>query len=402
MERNKVTSLEPISVYLHIPFCTSRCAYCDFTTYAGKESLIPSYVDSLCDEIEILTNSVQEKIEVKTIFFGGGTPSLLTIDQFIKIMKTIDNCFSIQLNSEISLEANPGSVSRDYLIGLKNIGFNRISLGAQSTNNEELNLLGRIHNREDVFTSVKAARCAGFNNINLDLIYGLPGQEIETWKKSLLEIIGLEIEHISLYGLTIEKGTPFGNLAKKGLLIKPDPDIAAEMYEWSGKELERAGFDHYEISNWAKRGLECQHNLQYWQNQPYLGFGVGAHGYSRNMRVSNVLRIYDYINRIKKWYSDPTGRKDQKFPITPATISITHVNRKTSMQETLMLGLRLTKDGVSSQRFFNRYGVELINIFGQEISELLELKLIECIGETIRLTRRGHLLGNQVFMKFVD
>jgi len=397
-----MTASEPLSIYLHIPFCSKRCGYCDFTTYAGKESIIPAYVDSLCDEIKIVTDLCNEPLIAKTIFFGGGTPSLLTLGQYEKLFKTMENCFSVREDAEISLEANPGSVNSEYLSGLKKLGLNRLSLGAQSTNNEELSFLGRIHSREDIFKSVNAARDAGFKNLNLDLIFGLPEQKFGNWKKSLSEVTSLNIEHISLYALTIEKGTPFGALANKGLMNIPDPDLAAEMYEWSSEELDRVGFQQYEISNWAKSDFYCKHNLQYWHNLPYLGFGVGAHGFARDMRISNALRINDYINRIKRRSTQNNGNMAEEFPVSPATVSIKPVNKNTSMQETLMLGMRLTKEGVSAQKFNDRYGDKLVDIFGKDIAELLELKLIEWVGDSLRITDRGRLLGNQVFMRFVD
>ena len=397
-----MTTSEPISIYLHIPFCSKRCGYCDFTTYAGKESLIPAYVDSLCHEIKFVTDSCNERILAPTIYFGGGTPSLLTLQQYEKIFDTLESCFIVMPNAEISLEANPGSVNRDYLSGLSEIGFNRISLGAQSTNDEELQFLGRIHNREDIFKSVQAARIEGFNNLNLDLIFGLPGQKLENWKKSVTEVVAQDIEHISLYALSIEKGTPFGVLAEKGLMNIPDPDLAAEMYEWAGAELDKNGFQQYEISNWARSSFNCKHNLQYWRNLPYLGFGVGAHGFARNMRISNVLRIQDYINRIGKSSVLVERNATGSYPTSPATVSSKPVSGYTRMQETLMLGMRLTKEGVSTKAFSDRFRQQLMDVFGKEISELLKLQLIEWFGESLRLTQHGRLLGNQVFMRFVE
>jgi oxygen-independent coproporphyrinogen-3 oxidase len=225
---------------------------------------------------------------------------------------------------------------------------------------------------------------------------------LENWKKSLTEIVAQKIEHRSLYALNIEKGTPFGVLAKKGLMAIPDPDLAAEMYEWASQELDKNGFQQYEISNWAKKGFNCQHNLQYWHNLPYLGFGAGAHGFANEMRISNVLRINDYMNRIEMNYIRNNSMTTGKYPISPATVSTRAVSMKTSMQETLMLGMRLTNEGVSARVFYERFGKQLMDIFGKDISELLELDLIEWFGESLRLTRRGRLLGNQVFMRFVD
>jgi oxygen-independent coproporphyrinogen-3 oxidase len=397
-----MTISQPLSIYLHIPFCVQRCGYCDFTTYAGKDSFIPAYVEALCNEIKTVTESIDEKMIVHTIFFGGGTPSLLSLGQFDSIFKILHACFSVNQDAEISLEANPGTINLEYLKGLRELGFNRLSLGAQSTNKDELQLLGRIHTCEDIFNSVQAARVAGFNNLNLDLIFGLPGQILDKWKKSLAEVVILNPEHVSLYALSIEKGTSFGDLAERGLMEFPDPDMAADMYEWACEELDKAGYQQYEISNWAKINYQCNHNLQYWRNRSYLGFGAGAHGYVNCLRVSNVLRIKEYINRNEKTSIVENARPIRKFPISPATVSKATISKRTSMQETLMLGLRLTREGVSDQAFYDRFEEGLMVIFKKDIIELQNLNLVEWCGDSLRLTKRGRLLGNQVFMRFVD
>jgi len=392
---------QQIGIYIHIPFCKKRCEYCDFNTYAGKEDLIPAYVNSLITEIGSVAKSFLVPLDVNTIYFGGGTPSLLEPTQFERIFKTLNIHFNIIPNAEISLEANPGTIEFGYLEEIKNAGFNRLSLGAQSTNEKELQLLGRIHTKDDIFKSFYAARSAGFININIDLIYGLPDQTLKMWKSSLNEIIKLKPEHLSLYGLTIEKRTNFGIKTRRGLLDIPDNDISADMYIWSEEQLGVAGFNHYEISNWAINGYECRHNLGTWRNQMYLGFGAGAHGFANNLRVSNGLLIKNYINRIENNNMREKDHKRSEYPVSPATVSRLKVTRQISMQETMMLGLRLVKEGVSARLFAKRYGESIMAVFGKEITDLLGLNLLEWQGDQLILTQRGRLLGNQVFIRFI-
>jgi oxygen-independent coproporphyrinogen-3 oxidase len=386
------------ALYFHIPFCTHRCAYCDFNTYAGQESLISKYVEALCNEIEIVANSAPVRFSAHTIFFGGGTPSLLSVAQFESILKTVRKFYQLNPQSEISLEANPGTVTLDSLRDLHSLGFNRISLGVQSANPEELRQLERIHDYFDVIDAVSWARRAGFDNLNLDLIFGLPEQTLDRWKATVNLVLGLHPEHLSLYALTIEHGTPFGRWAQHGLLSVPDPDAAADMYEWAGKTLEAAGFEQYEISNWANPGRQCLHNLQYWRNQPYLGFGAGAHGSAGGLRISNVLRIKPYLDRLQPEHQP----SNYTFPLSPATVSQNKISRRVEMQETMLTGLRLTCEGVSAVDFAFRFGVEMHDVFSKEIDELVDLSLLEWADPVLRLTKRGCLLGNQVFLHFVD
>ena len=397
------------SLYFHIPFCVHRCAYCDFNTYAGKESLIPAYVEALCHEVEIVARSAQERPNAHTIFFGGGTPSLLTPKQFEQILRTVQDNFDLSDKSEmeISFEANPGTVRPNSLRDLRILGFNRISLGVQSTHPEELRQLERIHDYYDVIDAVTWARRAGFDNLNLDLIFGLPEQSLNQWQASVKLILGLHTEHLSLYALTVENGTPYGRWAKHGILSIPDPDAAADMYEWAGEALEAAGYQQYEISNWAQPGWQCRHNLTYWRNQPYLGFGAGAHGSAGGLRVADVLRIKTYIERLNPNATIPEGEiPNTHFPVSPATVDQTRITRRVEMQETMLTGLRLTFEGVSDEGFYNRFGVPMRDVFGKEMDELIGLGLLEWAqhetSEVIRLTHRGRLLGNQAFIRFVD
>ncbi|RPJ19810.1 MAG: radical SAM family heme chaperone HemW, partial [Chloroflexi bacterium] len=400
----------PYSLYLHIPFCTHRCAYCDFNTYAGQEDLIPGYVDALIREIDFVGSKLQAtqlpnyKTAAHTIFFGGGTPSLLSPKQFESIFRSIRDNFALTEDAEITIEANPGTVAYESLLELRKIGINRISYGVQSANTEELRMLERAHNFFDVIEAVTSARAAGFENLSLDLIYGLPEQTLQTWQTTVKRILDLGPEHISAYALTLEHGTPFGRWASRGLLPLPDPDLAAEMYEWASETFEANGYVQYEISNWAEPEHECRHNLQYWRGLPYLAFGAGAHGYANGYRYSNVLRIKTYIERLTN-----SQFANYDFPLTPATVNHHKQTLHDDMSEFMLTGLRLTQAGVSKEEFQKRFGRTMLEVYGKEIEELLNLGLIEfpsptgrgVRGEGVRLTQRGRLLGNQVFMRFV-
>lgn len=395
------------SLYLHIPFCRHRCGYCDFNTYAGLETLIHDYASALCREIEYSACSAEQRLPVHTIFFGGGTPSLMPISELERILLTISQGFELSSDVEITLEANPGTLSFEYLSAIRGLGINRLSLGVQSANPHELRLLERQHSYWDVIQSVTWARRAGFDNLNLDLIYGLPEQAIETWQQSVELTLGLHPEHFSMYSLTMEHGTPFGHWANRGLLSEPDPDLAADMYEWASDRLAQAGYVQYEISNWgiqrSEEMMACRHNLQYWRNLPYLGFGAGAHGFAAGIRTANVLAPSAYIRRCS---TDLDREIDEPlvFPRTMATQSIQVIDRPAEIGETMMMGLRLVQEGVSRRAFRERFGQELDQIFNAQISDLLHMGLLEWAGgdrDILRLTSQGRLLGNQVFYRFI-
>ena len=402
------------SIYLHIPFCRHRCAYCDFNTYAGLDDLIPDYVEALKKEIKMSAKSTRETLPVHTVFFGGGTPSLLSATAIEEILQTLDGQFDLDASAEISLEANPGTLSNSYLRDLRKVGVNRLSLGMQSAQTEELAFLERQHRFLDVIESVKWARQAGFDNLSLDLIFGLPEQRIEAWKSSLSRALDLAPEHFSLYALTLEHGTPMQQWAARGLISTPDPDLAAEMYELASEKLTSAGYMQYEISNWAKEDADgsihhpqsatenplmaCRHNLQYWRNRPYLGFGAGAHGFVAGYRTSNVLSPAAYIKRLTRSSGLET------FPLTPATVDLQPIDLQAEMGETMMMGLRLTREGVSRYYFTARFGQDLLEKYGAEVNRLIGLDLLEWTGEdgnVLRLTSAGRLLGNRVFREFV-
>ena len=419
------------SIYLHVPFCAHRCAYCDFNTYAGQEDSIPAYVDALIREIEyIAATRPSDHATIGTIFFGGGTPSLLSAPQLASVVDALRAAFSFREapNLEATIEANPGTTSPEFLHEIRRAGINRLSFGVQSANPDELRMLERIHDFFDVVNSVKWARQAGFDNLNLDLIYGLPEQTMQTWQTTVKRIVGLHPEHISAYALTLEHGTPFGRWSAKGMLPLPDPDLAAEMYEWTDEFLSAHGYVQYEISNWAKikderekmkdednsslishlSSFACRHNLQYWRNLPYLGLGAGAHGYANGVRYSNVLRIKTYIDRLTANSQQLTAN----FPITPATVNHHRLTSREEMQETMLTGLRLVREGVSDAAFRGRFGMGIIEAFPKDVDELIRLGLLEWVNkkisevsetsEVLRLTARARLVSNQVFVRFVD
>jgi oxygen-independent coproporphyrinogen-3 oxidase len=390
------------SLYLHIPFCRHRCSYCDFNTYAGMAELIPAYAQALSREIRLLEESAGAHLPVRTIFIGGGTPSLMPLAELERLFSTLQDNFELLPGIEITLEANPGTVSLPYLVELNKMGVNRLSLGMQSAIPAELQLLEREHDFGEVTQAVAWARRAGFENLNLDLIFGLPGQTLPAWKESLEKALALQPDHFSLYALTLEHGTPLQHQVQQNLLTAPDADLAADMYEFAADQLQAAGFIQYEISNWARSAgdagpLVCHHNLQYWRNQTYLGLGAGAHGYAGGFRTANVLAPSTYIQRCLEG-------QVQAFPRTPATAEIIAVEREAEIAETMMMGLRLVQEGVSNKIFQKRFGNRLEDVFGMQIQHLRSLGLLEWAaddGDILRLTPRGRLLGNQVFVEFV-
>jgi oxygen-independent coproporphyrinogen-3 oxidase len=396
------------SLYLHIPFCHHLCSYCDFNTYAGLDDLIPAYTQALCKEIEFVANYCDQRLPVHTIFIGGGTPSVLPVRELEKILQTIDKSYDLHGGLEITMEANPGRLKYEYLKSLHGLGINRLSLGMQSAIPEELQLLERQHDFIRSAEVVNIARKAGFENINLDLIFGIPDQTLVSWERSLDLGLSLKPDHFSFYALTIEPGTPLHNWLARGYISEPDSDISAEMYEIASEMMEYRGYQQYEISNWARVDdalgvLTCQHNLQYWRNLPYLGFGAGAHGYSAGKRTANIRKPDRYISKLRS-----SGKDDFldsiSFPISPATTKVTTIDQEEEIKETMMMGLRLTDEGISREKFQSRFKIPLEDVYREQIDELIGFGLLEWDqkkNEILKLTPRGRLLGNQVFRRFI-
>ena len=395
------------SLYIHIPFCIHRCGYCDFNTYAGLQHLIPKYTQAVCQEIRFLSNSSNRRRAVHTIYFGGGTPSLLPERDLENILTVIHDEFDMVTLAETTIEANPGTVTKNYLANIYELGVNRISLGMQSANQIELTMLERQHSFNDVVRAVEWTREAGINNLNLDLIYGLPDQTLKAWLVSLQAVLSFQPEHLSLYALTLEHGTPMQDSVDRGLLHEPDQDAAADMYDAASEILADAGYFQYEISNWAREnghgGLySCLHNLQYWRNLPYIGIGAGAHGYVEGYRTVDVSTPGAYINKMTHG-NDQQG-DGKKFPYTPATIELNPIDLETEIGETMMMGLRLMIEGVSDFAFQRRFGTSLLSQFGTQIDRMKLVGLLEWAGideDILRLTKKGRLLGNQVFKEFI-
>ncbi len=385
------------SLYIHVPFCQQRCSYCDFNTYAGQNDLRAAYVEALCREVALLAAAAGESLPVHTVYFGGGTPSLLTPQQIECVLESIARHFSLQEGAEISLEANPDTVSAAYLRALRLVGVNRLSLGVQSAHPDDLRLLERSHDFVAVIRAVGWARAAGFDNLNLDLIFGIPHQPLARWRWTLDHALALAPEHLSLYALTLEHGTPLAHWVGHGLLPAPDADLAADMYLWADERLQEEGYTQYEISNWARPDKACRHNLQYWRSQPYLGLGAGAHGYAASTRTVNALTPAGYVRRLS------ADARPRPFPRTPATVEARALSPTDEMAETMMMGLRLTREGVSKRAFLQRFRREMLAVYAEPIQRLIAQGLLTWSedGEHLRLTRCGRLLGNWVFREFV-
>jgi len=357
------------------------------------DELFVPYVEALRGEMDFVSRNLGA-IRAETVYIGGGTPTVLPISLLEQSLAACRERFPWQEDAEITVEANPGTVDAPYLEKLLSLGVQRLSLGAQSFHDGELALLGRIHREREITAAVCDARRAGFRNINLDLIYGIPGQSLERWRASIEKALSLEPEHISLYALTLEEHTPLAKRIARGELPPIDEDAAADMYILAEEMLKDAGYRHYEISNWAKPGFECRHNIRYWRDLTYLGFGAGAHSYWGSLRWHNVLHPADYIRRLE---DRPTS---SRFP-SPAAEDGERITPEVEMAEALMLGLRLVEEGVKFADFAVRFGKDLWEVYGPQIKELTELSLLEVYDQGIRLTPRGRLLGNEVFERFI-
>jgi len=375
--------MEDLGLYVHIPFCQSRCRYCDFNTYAGLEGLFETYVRALVREITLAGTA-----RVSSVYIGGGTPTVLPLLSLIQILDAIQAGFDLAADAEVTIEANPGTVEAGTLAALRVRGVNRLSLGVQSFADGELRRLGRIHTAEQAAAGLAAARQAGFDNVSLDLIFGLPGQALADWRFSLECALALEPEHLSLYALSVEAGTPLARDIARGHLPMPDPDLAAEMYEMAAEVNAQAGYQHYEISNWARGwGRQCRHNLIYWRNEPYLGLGAGAHSWQGRRRWANAAAPDDYAARLAA--GDSALAEEET------------ISPELEMGETMMMGLRLVEEGVPVDRFRRRFDLDPRDHFRSEVVELVDLDLLEVDDERLRLSPRGYLLGNQVFARFL-
>lgn len=399
---NGVIMDKSIGVYIHIPFCKSKCYYCDFNSYSGMEHLAGSYFNALFSEIRNRAKDIEGR-PVRSIFIGGGTPSLADPGYITELLEICAKHMQIRSDAEISMESNPGTLTYDRLKSYRAAGINRLSIGLQAWQDRLLKELGRIHNRQQYIDNLDAAYRAGFRNINTDLIFGLPGQTIDDWTETLESVMQLNVSHISCYDLKIEEGTVFGDRLDAGLLIPADDELDRQMYHYAIETLAMKGFRHYEISNFAREGYECRHNLIYWKALEYAGFGAGAHSYLNGMRFSNVKGAGEYIDGVDKTYAHRSQR-----PIPHGELQfIDHgetqfIDDHAAMSEFMILGLRLT-DGIYEMEFEERFGRTLKSVYGGELEKLLGKGLLiynEKEG-CIRLSDIGLDFANQVFMEFI-
>jgi oxygen-independent coproporphyrinogen-3 oxidase len=410
MSDSLAAELESVSLYLHVPFCHAKCHYCDFNSYAGMLGQREAYVDALAREIRLAGQRARRvdgsPRRCRTIFFGGGTPSLLTAAQVEGLLREAREAFAVDADAEITLEANPGTLEYGRLDALRATGVNRLSMGAQSFDAGLLRWMGRIHSPEEIETAFAAARLAGFTSINLDFIFALPNQLLATWADTLERALALGPEHLSLYSLIVEEGTPLFSWVRDGRVIPADDDTAADMYEHAIERLARAGYGQYEISNWALPGHECRHNLTYWRNLPYIGLGAGAHSCFAGHRFAEARPIAGYITRVRKAIAaneaGEAGEDGAEATALPAGAIVEDevVSPAMAMAETAMLGLRLNA-GVSRSEFAARYGRTFERVFDERLADIRDLGLIETVDDRIRLTEHGRLLGNEVFARLL-
>ena len=378
--------MKNLGIYVHIPFCKKKCEYCDFISYSGIEEKADSYIRSLIQDIINSSNKVKD-YEVDTIYFGGGTPSYIDSSLIVEVLNSIRENYNVLEDVEITLEVNPGTVNEEKLLSYKQAGINRLSIGLQSTNNRLLELIGRIHNYNEFLETYKLARNVGFNNINVDLMLALPTQTLDEIIGSVREVISLKPEHISLYSLILEEGTPLYTRVNSGELELTDEKLERHMY-WRTKQLlEQAGYKHYEISNFAKKGFESKHNLNCWNQNEYLGFGIASHSYLENKRFSRITNIDEYIKNINE------NNFDKNIIIEETQ------DRETKAKEYMMLGFRKL-DGISISEFERKFEINPLFYFRFEISKLEEEDLIEVDLDDIKLTQKGLDLANIVFEEF--
>ncbi len=375
----------PKAVYIHIPFCTNKCHYCDFNSYVLKGQPVMAYLHALEREMERTVSSLPPE-QIRTIFVGGGTPTVLTPEQMEFFLNLVKTYFPYQKDEiEFTMEANPGTTDADKLEVMKAGGVNRISLGVQSFDNTLLHRIGRIHNTDDVYRSLELAKKAGFTNLSIDLMFGLPGQTLEALEHSVNEALRLDLQHYSIYGLKVEEHTLFHTLFQKNELPLPEEEDEVKMFEFIMNTLKRDGYEQYEISNFARPGYASKHNTIYWHNESYYGLGAGAHGYARGVRHVNAKAVQAYID----------ATNEQLPYIENNLISV-----EEAMEDFMMVGLRMLK-GITYEHFREQFGLELDRVFGDSLQRMVRKGLLEKVEAGYRLSSQGIFLGNEVFGEFI-
>lgn len=390
-KNNEVKTMKTVGIYVHVPFCKQKCKYCDFISFQNCENYFDDYFECLKKEITEKANEINsenKEILIDTIYFGGGTPSIVCEKYIEEVLNKIYEYYNVSENAEITVEVNPGTVDKLKLERYFEIGINRLSIGLQSTDDKLLKMLGRIHTYKEFENTYDLARKIGFKNINVDLMIGLPNQSLENVHDSLEKIVQKNPEHISVYSLIIEENTKMFDLIEKGELELPDEDVERKMY-WSVKKfLEENGYIHYEISNFSKSGFESKHNANCWNQQEYLGFGIAAHSYFNNIRYSNIDNLRQYI---ENWKNEQSVYN---------IVFHEHQNKDDMMKEFMMLGLRKI-DGVKISEFKEKFVDNPIFVFRNQLNKLVKEGLIEVLDNNIRLSDRGLDLANEVWMEFV-
>lgn len=371
---------KPTSAYVHIPFCTQICYYCDFSKVFIKNQPVDSYLEHLLEEFQ--SYDIQR---LRTLYIGGGTPTALSAPQLEVLLQGLTKNMDLSALEELTIEANPGDLDEDKIAVLKNSPVNRVSLGVQTFDDKMLKKIGRSHLEKDIYENIDRLKLAGFDNISIDLIYALPGQTMEQVKENVAKAIGLNIPHMSLYSLILENHTVFMNRMRRGKLPLPKEELEAEMFEYIITELNRAGFEHYEISNFSKLGFESRHNLMYWDNAEYYGIGAGASGYVNGVRYKNHGPIRHYLSAVEE------GN---------ARITEEHLSQKEQMEEEMFLGLR-KKSGVSMARFEKKFGRSFDELYGEVVRDLVQQGLMQIEGDCVRMTKRGLFLGDTVAERFI-
>ena len=371
---------KPTSAYVHIPFCTQICYYCDFSKVFIKNQPVDSYLEHLLQEFH--SYDIQK---LRTLYIGGGTPTALSAPQLEVLLDGLTKNLDLSVLEELTIEANPGDLDEDKIAVLKNSAVNRVSLGVQTFDDKMLKKIGRSHLEKDIYENIDRLKLAGFDNISIDLIYALPGQTMDQVKDNVAKAIALDIPHMSLYSLILENHTVFMNRMRRGKLPLPKEEVEAEMFEYIIAELERAGFEHYEISNFSKPGFESRHNLMYWDNAEYYGIGAGASGYVNGVRYKNHGPIRHYLKAVEE------GN---------ARINEEHLSLREQMEEEMFLGLR-KKTGVSKARFEEKFGTSFDNLYGQVVRDLCHQGLLQVEGQQIRMTKKGLFLGDTVAERFI-
>ena len=374
-----------LGLYIHIPFCKQKCLYCDFPSYANLENLYDAYIDALCREIRVRSGNLGRCL-VDSVYIGGGTPTILPSELLEKLLACLHKSFAMTPACEISMEANPGTIDRDKLLRLYHLGVNRLSLGVQAFNDRLLAELGRIHTAKEALAGICLAQQAGFENINIDLMYGLPGQSLKDWQQTLTTAVGLGIQHISSYGLKLEDGTPFATKYADKLLNLPDEILEEAMYDHMVDFLPLHRYKRYEISNYSLTDRECRHNLKYWRYEPYAGMGAGACSFLQNRRFTNTSDVLGYIKSVQADKS-------------PVVFSET-LEKEVAVAEYIFLGLR-TVAGIDFALFHKYFGVEVLSIYEVVIKDLMRKKLIVVNEEGVRLSSLGMKYGNLVFASFL-